>query len=88
MITSSNFPTGLIVDLFASSRIVGVGLMFSSPNVFIVSTMIMLMAAPKSTSTLGISTRLIYIVRIEFPGSPYFTGMVFANMMSDNLPIT
>lgn len=48
----------------------------------------MLMAAPKSTSTFGISIPLICTIRIEFPGSPYLTGMIFPNMISDSLLIT
>ena len=59
---SSKIPSGLIVDLFPSSKMVGVGLRLVSPSFLTVSIVIILIATPKSTNTLGIYMRPINTV--------------------------
>ena len=56
---SSSIPSGWIVDLSASSKIVGVGHKFFNPRSFKVSLVIILIAAPKSTRVLEMETRSI-----------------------------
>ena len=85
---SSNIPSGLIVDQFASSKMVGVGLRLVSPSFLIVSMVTTLIVAPKSTSTLGIYVLPICIVTVEFPRSSYFSKRVFPIINSDNFPMT
>ena len=57
--TSSRISSGQIVDLSASSKIVGVGRKFFSPRSFKVSLVIILIAAPKSTRVFEMETRSI-----------------------------
>ena len=47
-----------------------------------------LMAAPKSTNTLGKEHPFIFIVTIGFPGSSYFTSVSLHNNKSDNVLAT
>ena len=54
--TSSRIPSSQIVDLSASSKIVGVGHKFFNPRSFKVSQVIMLMATPKYTRVFEMET--------------------------------
>ena len=54
MTRSSKIPLGLMVDLSASSKMVGFGLGLVSPVFVIVSIVMTLITTPKYTSTLGI----------------------------------
>jgi len=88
IVTSSIFPTCLIIGQSASSRTIGVGLRLSRPRVSIVVDVITLITTPRSTKTFEISTPLIWTVTIGFHGSPYLTGIIFPNIMSHKFPMT
>ena len=85
---SSKIPSGLIVDLFASSKKIGVGLILVSPSFLIVSMVMMLIVVPKSTGTLGICVLPICTVIVGFPGLSYLAKRVFPIINLDNFPMT
>ena len=88
MMRSSNIPSGLIVDLSSSSKMVGIGRILVSPSFHTVSMVIKLIAAPKSTSTFGIYVFPICTVTVGFPGSLYLARRVFPIISSDSFPLT
>ena len=57
--TSLRIPSGQIVDLSTSAKIVGVDRRFFNPRSFKVSLVIMLMVAPKYTKVFEMETRSI-----------------------------
>ena len=81
MMRSSKIPSGLMVDLLANSKMVGVGLRLVSPSFLIVSIVMTLIATPKSTSMLGICVCPICTVTVGFPGSSYLAKRVFPLLM-------
>ena len=85
---SSNIPSGLIVDLSTSSRMVGVGRILVSPSFRTISMVIMLIAAPISTDTLNICVFLTCRVTVGFLGSSYLARRVFPIINSDSFPMT
>jgi hypothetical protein len=89
MTKSSITPSGLMVERSTNSRIVGVGhICVLSCNKYIVSIGMMLIVAPKSTSTCGIDVCPILTVTVGFPGSPYLIGGVLPNISSEKSPTT
>ena len=88
MTRSSRIPSGLMVDLSANSKIVGVGLRLVSPSFLTVSIVITLIAAPRSTSTLGICVCPICTVTVGLPGSPYLVTGYFPVIKADKFPMT
>ena len=88
MTRSSRIPSGLMVDLSTNSKMVGVGLILVSPIFFTVSIVMTLIAAPKSTSTLGICVCPICTVTVGFLGSSYLVTRVFTVINVDNFPMT
>ena len=85
---SSKIPSGLIVDLSASSKMVGVGLRLVSPSFHTVSMVMTLIDAPKSIGTLGICVLPICTLTVGFPGSSYLDKRVFPIINSYNFPMT
>ena len=84
---SSKIPSGLIVDLSASSRMVGVGRRLVSPSFRTISMVITLIAAPRSTNTFSIYVFPICTVIVGFPGSSYLARRVFPIISSNSFPM-
>ena len=85
-ITSCNVPSGLTTDRSANSNKVVVGSKDVMPNFLQVVIVIILISAPKSTTTLGKEHPFICAVTIGFPGSSYFTGASLPDSKSDRVP--
>ena len=85
---SSKIPSGLIVDLSASYKMVGVGLRLASPSFLTVSIVITLIVSPKSISMLGICVHPICTMTVGFPRSSYLAKRVFPIINADNFPMT
>ena len=85
---SSKIPSGLIVDMSANSRMVGVGLRFVNPHFCIVYIVITLMATPRYNSTFGIYVFPIFTMTLGFPRSSYLARRFFPIINLDSFPMT
>lgn len=85
-ITSSNIPFGLILDLSAHSKTVGVGRRLRNYNCSMVCNVMILMAAPKSIRVFWTRTLLMCTETIKLPRSWYFSTQICPDMTSVDLP--
>ena len=76
IVSSSNTPSGFILDLSANSNIVGVGRMLRMLSSLIVCKVITFMAVPKSMRVFGIYVPFIHTMTIGFPGSSYLSTRI------------
>ena len=88
MMRSSRIYLVLMVYRSTISKTVGAGLILVSPSFLTVSIVMTLIAAPKSTSTLGIYVCPICTVTVGFPGLSYLVTGVFPVINADSFPMT
>ena len=81
-------PSGLVIDLSASSRSVVIGSKVDMPSFLQAPVVRMLMAAPRSTNVFRNDQPEICTVTMGFLGSSYFTGGSLPSNKSDSAPTT